>query len=372
MVTTYWSKITLRLIIVIFFTSFILTFFYYTIPLLYPFIIGLLIALLIEPLVARLEKFLKLPRWFSVTIILFLSLSSLFFLLLFVIAKIVIELTHMAEFLPSFFENLSNFLTNFFIENKEINIIINTIQKYLAKSSSGSAQVSHNIHENVLLLAHKGTLIISKILASIGTFLSNIPFYLMVLVFITLTTLFIGIDMPNLKNQVKKLVPKRAQKTFYLISTDLKKALLGFIKAQVLLSLITATFMFLGLIILNIPNALTLAIITGFSDFIPYIGVGIITIPWLIYLLITKNNYLAIGLSIIYGIIILTRQLIEPKLVATNIGINSLLTLISLFIGLKLFGFLGLILGPIILVIFIALFKANVFKDIWYFITHEN
>jgi predicted PurR-regulated permease PerM len=102
------------------------------------------------------------------------------------------------------------------------------------------------------------------------------------------------------------------------------------------------------------------------------LGVGAVLVPWVIYLFITGNIHLGIGLSIVYGVIIVVRQFLEPKLVASNVGLDPLLTLISLFVGLKLFGFLGLIIGPVTSVILLALHRAHVFSDIWKFIIGKN
>lgn len=130
--------------------------------------------------------------------------------------------------------------------------------------------------------------------------------------------------------------------------------------------------MLIGLTILKVPYAFTIAFIIGLVDLLPYLGVGAVLVPWIIYLFLTGNLQWAIGLSITYGIIITVRQFLEPKLVASSIGIDPLLTLISLFVGLKLFGMIGLILGPVTVVILMALHRARVFQDVWkYILGHQ-
>lgn len=73
-------------------------------------------------------------------------------------------------------------------------------------------------------------------------------------------------------------------------------------------------------------------------------------------------------MSILYGVVLIFRQIIEPKVVAENVGLDPLLTLVALFVGLQIFGFLGLIIGPVSLVLINALVKAKVFTDIWRYI----
>ena len=149
---------------------------------------------------------------------------------------------------------------------------------------------------------------------------------------------------------------------------DLKQALLGFITAQFTLLSLTTIVILIGLLILRVDYAITIALLFGFIDFIPYVGTGSIFIPWITYELITGDTGFAIGLAVLYIIVIVQRQLIEPKVLSSSIGLDPLATLVALFIGYKWMGFFGLILGPIILVIFNSFYRANIFHEIWAFI----
>jgi len=341
----------------------------FTLPLLYPFVIGWIIAMMIEPLVSWLERRVRAPRFLGVTLILFLLLSLILSLLIFIIAEIVVELTRLAEFLPTFLNNTGQNIFDLFTkENTDFKRLIDTVQNYLEKNPEHEQRISASIQENIGILANKGTELISEILAAIGAFLSNLPYYVTVLIFITLASFFISLDWPRLRKNTLELIPERVQTTVGLVIADLRKALFGFMRAQLTLISITAAIMLIGLLILKVPYAFTVAIIIGLIDLLPYLGVGAAMVPWIVYLFLTGNLHLAMGLSIIYGIIIVVRQFLEPKLVATNVGIDPLVTLISLFVGLKLFGFLGLILGPVTVVLLFALHRTNVFRDIWSYI----
>jgi predicted PurR-regulated permease PerM len=103
-------------------------------------------------------------------------------------------------------------------------------------------------------------------------------------------------------------------------------------------------------------------------DVIPYLGTGAIFVPWIVFEVISGEINLAIGLGVIYLIVLVQRQIMEPKILSSNIGLDPLATLIALFVGYKLLGFLGLIAGPVLLVIINTLHRANVFRDTWAFI----
>lgn len=368
-----WKGISIRTLMVIL----ILIVSYYvinfTLPLIYPFLIGWLISMMIEPLVSWLEKKGRIPRWISVTVILLIIFGLIFSLVFFIIAEIIVELTHLADLIPSFFDQAQKvFVDTFTTKNTSLQRLISTLQTYLEKNPDSQKQIIDGIRENAGVLARQGTAFVTGILSGIGQFLSDLPFLLTVLVFIILATFFISLDWPRLKKNLVSLIPKKAQATSGMVLQDLKKALFGFVRAQLILISITALIMLIGLLILQIPYAVTIAFLIGFVDLLPYLGVGAVLVPWIIYLFFTGNMKLGIGLAILYGVIVVVRQFLEPKLLSSNVGLDPLLTLISLFVGLNLFGFLGIIIGPVTVVIILALHRAKVFQDIWKFILEGN
>jgi sporulation integral membrane protein YtvI len=341
----------------------------FSIPLLYPFLIGWMIAMLMEPVIRWLEGKCKIPRLLGSFLVLFLLLSILFTIVVFLVAGVVVELTNLAQKLPAFFNDLGQLLfTKFVQQNTLLNHILDTIQSYLQKNPSQQASIQVTIQENISALTKQGTMLITDIITGIGTFLGNLPYLITVMVFITLATFFISLKWPRINKNLENIIPDHIQKTSGAVFHDLKKALVGFVGAQLTLITISSIIMYIGLLILKVPYAISIAVIIGVVDLLPYLGVGAVLVPWIIYLFFVGNIHLAIGLSIVYLIILITRQSIEPKLVATSIGLDPLATLIALFIGLNLLGVLGFIVGPTVAVIIIALYKAHIFQDVWGFV----
>ncbi|EGK07176.1 sporulation integral membrane protein YtvI [Desmospora sp. 8437] len=340
-------------------------------PLTYPFLIGWLIAMSVEPAVRLLEVRARFPRWAGVTLTLIMLVGGTLSLLIYLVSRIVMELTNLAEYLPQFFNRMNQYLLDTFIrENGELNEMIHNIQKYMENNPRQSSEILTSIRENLGVVTNKGTQFITDILAGIGSFLGNLPYYATVLVFIILAAFFIGIDWPRLRGRLLSLIPGRVSKTGNLVIRDLKKALFGFVRAQLTLISITAVIVWIGLSLLGVEYALILALITGAVDLLPYLGVGTVMVPWATYLMLAGNFRFGLAIAVLYVVILVVRQTLEPKLVATNIGISPLLTLVALFIGLKLFGVFGLILGPVITVLLLALYRAGVFRDLWTYIVH--
>jgi sporulation integral membrane protein YtvI len=158
--------------------------------------------------------------------------------------------------------------------------------------------------------------------------------------------------------------PTKAVQVCGTIWRDLQKALFGYLRAQFILISITAAFVIVGLLILQVPYAISIGLLIGFVDLLPYLGTGAVMVPWIIIVFVQGNIPLGIGLSIVYGVILVARQILEPKVLATSVGMDPLAILIALFIGLQLFGFVGLIIGPVTLILLTAFHRANVFRDV--------
>src|SRR5699024_1796290 len=102
--------------------------------------------------------------------------------------------------------------------------------------------------------------------------------------------------------------------------------------------------------------------------FLPYIGAILVFLPWAIYAFSTGEVFLGAGLSILYGLIVVQRQLIKPKILSSSIGISPLMTLITLYVGFKLIGIIGIVVGPLTFSLLKIFYETGIFHDIWHFI----
>ena len=130
----------------------------------------------------------------------------------------------------------------------------------------------------------------------------------------------------------------------------------GYLKAHVILIIISFFIVLIGLYIfhflnLNVEYPLMAALGIGFVDALPIVGSGTVMVPWAVLSAVNGNIKLAIGLLILYVIVIVVRQLIEPKIVSNHIGIHPIFTLIAMYTGFKIVGIIGMFIGPILLII---------------------
>ena len=147
-------------------------------------------------------------------------------------------------------------------------------------------------------------------------------------------------------------------------------ALFGWIKAQLILMTITFTELNIGFLIMKVENSLLLSLLIAVVDALPILGTGTILIPWAIIKLISGDYRLGISLLLLYLIVIIVRQLIEPKIVGKQIGMYPLLTLFAMYTGLQAMGFAGMIVGPIIVLIIKSILESFLEKYTlkeWYY-----
>jgi sporulation integral membrane protein YtvI len=372
MTQAYWFQVLLRTLIVLLVTTGIILVAYFLYPLIYPFVIAWVIAMLLEPLVDWLEKKTPIPRWLAVFISLLLLLGIISSFTIYLISEIVVTLANLAQKLPEFFKRITQTFMDSFQENKSFNTIVETVQDYLNKNPQQQESITNSISNNIDLMAQKTSELISNLISGIGTFFGDLPYFITVFVVIILATFFISLDWPKIKKNMYDFMPTHLQDTSRLVIDGLKRALYGFIIAQLTLITITGLIMLVGLYVLKVEHAISIAFFIALIDLLPYFGVGAVIVPWSIYLFLIDNINLAVGLLVVYTIIIIVRQFLEPKLVADHVGLDPLVTLISLFIGLKLFGVFGLIIGPVLTVILLTLTQANVFRDLWFYIVGKN
>lgn len=181
----------------------------------------------------------------------------------------------------------------------------------------------------------------------------NIPSALIGIVIGIVAWIFFTKDYNYIVSFIKLQLPEGKKNLLSEIKQIFSKTVLKMLRAYGLIMLITFLELFLGLSILNWIGVMdnnyvvVIALAIAVFDILPVAGSGGILIPWALISLVMGNYTQALGLIIIYVIISVIRQYIEPKIVGTSLGVHPIVTLAGLYFGLKLFGFLGMFIVPI-------------------------
>lgn len=312
-----------------------------------PFIFGYVIALILYPLSNFLQKKFKLTKGISAILsilILFLIVGSVGALL---VSKIVYEARSFYQSTPTYiqaiiseFEQLQAFFQN----------SLNLLPQWLKE------QINNNLKNIISLLT---SLLGSDIKNAPVGIVKGISTIIMVVIFGFISSFFIIKDKPEIDSFIFRQLPRFVQDRAIVIKNSLIGAISGYIKAQLIMMLITGSICAISLAILGSPYALFLALIIAFVDALPVFGSGAIFWPWAIYSVLNGDYKKAVFLIIINLIVLLTRQIAEPRILGNQIGVNPLVTLTSIYFGLKLFGFLGIIIGPMFVLIIKAMQEAD-------------
>ncbi|WP_223128041.1 sporulation integral membrane protein YtvI [Pasteuria penetrans] len=332
----------------------------YGLGLIYPFLLAWIVAAFLHPVVVFLEKHLRLPRWLAILLV----LSCIVVVTLTATTLLVIETIKGFAYFMSLLPELMNEIQReilFLQNNQTVQELSRVFQSHFTEYQSHFLQ---KIVDSLSFFTQKVTALIATSIQGIYNLLTHFPSFLIFSIFSLLATFFILLDWYLLRHCLRGLLPHRVRNKSGVVLSDIQKALVGFVRAQILLILIAFVIILTGLWILRVPHAITVALCIAAVDLLPYLGVGAVIIPWSIYLFIIDSYKMAIGLLILWGIVFLTRQFIEPKLVATHVGMSPLLTLIAIFVGLQIFGFIGILISPLIVIFLLALRRAHVFEDL--------
>lgn len=204
--------------------------------------------------------------------------------------------------------------------------------------------------ENIInSLAGFVTNLSSGVLSWISNKALSLPGIFMKLLITLIVTVFITMDFPEIVNFIYRQMPEKTKNFIREIRDYTGGTLLKCLKSYMLIMLLTFSELTIGFTILGIPNAPLLAGMIAIIDILPILGTGGVLIPWSIILMITGNLKLAIGILILYVIILVVRNIVEPKIVGSQVGLHPVVTLGSMFMGLHFFGLLGMFGFPITL-----------------------
>ncbi len=186
-------------------------------------------------------------------------------------------------------------------------------------------------------------------------FVSFFPAAVMFISIVFISVFYIGCDYDKILEFFSLQLSQKAldslleaKETFFSTAKEL-------FRAYFVLTFITFLQLLTGFLIIGIDYAIILAVLICFVDLLPILGTGTVLVPWSVICFILGKTPTAAGLLVLYLFITIFRQIAEPKIVGANIGLSPLLSLISIFVGLRLAGIGGLIIFPIILMTIIRL-----------------
>ena len=304
-------------------------------PLFLPFIIAFIIGRLMQSPINRLRKRLKWPVPCLGFILTAVIISFLGFVVFLLINQLIAEAQRL-------FERLS--------ENSEL--ILSSASAFLDEAGKKLPFIYDYMDRDVIygtvseVIKNTLTALTSQLAGILTAFVKGIPDIGLFFVVLVIASFYFAMDYNRIAATISSLLPHKMKGTLASAMSSLKNTCIGYIKAYSVILLITFAQLFVGFLILKVNYATTLALIIALLDMLPVIGTGTVLVPWGIFNLVMGRYGMGIGILVLFGVISIVREVIEPKIIGSSIGMHPLLTLIAMYVGYKLFGLWGILLLP--------------------------
>ncbi|MFG6392893.1 MAG: sporulation integral membrane protein YtvI [Lachnospiraceae bacterium] len=301
-----------------------------------PLIIAWIIAMMANPLVHFLEKRIKIMRKHGSAIVIVLVIIAITGLLYAVISALFSQVSSMLGTLPDIYENVLDNLQQFALAlHEKYDIIPANIKNLFADNESKI---------NEYILAALNSLSTSPV-SAVGSVASSLVDIFIISILTLMIAYFFTAGSDRIKAAVKKCMPESISASIAIVRDTVFIAIGGYLKACFYIMIVMFIILLVFFAAMKVEYAVPVALITAILDFLPFIGTGTVLMPWALYSVITGEYLKALALIMAYLVTMIVRRLLEPKLVGDSIGMSPFLTLISMFIGYRIMGVSGLIVG---------------------------
>lgn len=323
----------------------------YIFGLLSPFIFGYVLSRIINPVADKLQRRLKIPRGISAVFVLIITLVIIFGLIGLLGYKLFDEIRNLYFDWPQIIGSLRGHWTE---------ISDNLSRMYIGMPDFVQTAVDgavNNIYNQCMQLTKEIPVVdMAQIVAK------SLPSGLIWTIMFIMSMYFMVTQKEMVTKFMYKMLGERGVGKVNEIKKQCKTYLGGYVKAQLLIMLVIFMMLLIILSLFDAPFALLVAALTAFLDALPFLGSGIVLWPMAVIYFIDQNFKLGVVYVMTYFASMLMRRFIEPKLVSDKIGLNPLITLISMYVGYKFWGVIGLITGPLLLMLIISLYTVGLFR----------
>ncbi len=322
----------------------------YLLPISIPFLLAVVLALAAEPLVFFFHTRLRLPRSAATGIGVTVTLVILVLLLMTLGALLLRQLQALAGVLPGLEVAIQQGITS----------LRDWLLELAEKTPRG---IRGMVTESVSSLFEDGSAVMGQVLPRLLNLatgiLSRVPDSALSIGTCLLASFMLSAKLPQFRQWAAERMPAIWRDNYLPMLQRLKKALWGWLSAQIKLMAMTFGLLLVGFWLLKIRYAPVWAFLIALMDALPLLGTAVALVPWSIVCFLQGETLRAIGLLGLCAATVLLRSIMEPKLVGKQLGLDPLLTLVAMYTGYRLWGFAGLILAPLLAVTVTQLFTEN-------------
>lgn len=346
-----WMRMGIRLLL----TAAVLLLLFLAVPpllsLFMPFVLALIMAWLLNPIVRWFHRKLKISRrLISLLLILFVFgiVGGILFWFIYGIGSEIYSLVtnwdSVREAIASGLDALGGYFERFF------SLLPDDVAGWI-----------DSLYQRLMVwLQDVAPTLLTSMGKSAGSFAMSVPSWVVAAIVFLMASYFITADYPSIRFWATERMSPGVHSFLSRVRRVAMGAFGGYVKAQLILSLAVFFILLIGFSVIGQGYALLLAFLLAVMDFIPIIGSGTVMVPWAVISVVIGDYRKALELMIIWGVICLFRRVAEPKVVGDQTGLSPVLSLISIYVGMRLAGVLGMVLGPVVVLIVINILKMDV------------
>lgn len=323
-----------------------------------PLIVAWIVAMIANPIIHFLEKRIKIMRKHGSALVIILVLAALIAAFYGLTVLVVTQFSSWVTELPDVYDSVTQNLQHLFQSlHQKCNMIPadmklafdqreNVLDDYIQKAING-----------LLKMVNSGSL------SKVSSFASSLMDFLVYAILTILASYFMTVEKDHFTKLLQEKTPAGVQRIWDKIRKIFIRAIGGYFKAHFQIMIVIFFITVIPFVFMGISYSGLLAVVIAIVDFLPFFGAGTVLVPWAVYRLVTGSYTYAVILLVIYVVVLIVRQLLEPKLIGDNIGMSPFETLVFMLIGYRLAGVLGLIIGIPVGMILIECYREGMFDD---------
>ncbi|MDP4146755.1 MAG: sporulation integral membrane protein YtvI [Bacillota bacterium] len=298
-----------------------------------PFVLALILAYILQKPTKYLSNKFHIKNTISALITTIVFYTIIISLLILVFTSIATEAIQLGKSAQSYVAQNTSY----------INSIIDGAQKFYTNlDPTIVSTIDKNISSFTTKAINTTVNISGKLVSGVLDFITSIPSIIMILLFSLLSTYFFTKDMTNAKNKLLNMIPQKNTDRLVFIFEEIKRMITNYLLSYMIIIGITFIETLIGFLAFKVNYAVILSLVAAFCDILPIIGIGVIYIPLGVFYLLSGNYVVGFGIIILYAVVSIIRQIIEPKIVSSTLGLHPVAVLAALFIGLKANGVSGM------------------------------
>lgn len=321
-----------------------------------PFIIAIPLASALQPAIQFAQEKLRIKRGISALICVLIMLAILVGFAYWGVA-IVLEqaptlvgqsgsmITDAINTVQQAFENLVNNSTSNFSPQVQT-LLRNTMQDALNRISAYATEIAAN-----------------AVSFTVGM-VTSLPYGVIYISFLAMAMYFITIHYSEIRSYLPGGKRRRQDSNTTQLTNSATRSMMGYLRVQGTFALMVLVVSLIALKCFGFKYFGALSVVAALMEMIPMVGSGLMYIMMSIVFFLTGNTAWGFQVLALTGVLQLLRRLLEPKLMSNNIGISPLLSLIGMFVGMRLGGILGLIGGPVAMAVLVGAVRGDVFRNV--------